>query len=85
MLSKYDHNNNVVLTVDYDDGFIAYLNGVEILRRNIGTKGDFQPYTATAKGEHGASMDAGHNRRAAIETIILDCCDFMTRGISTYN
>lgn len=67
-----DHNNNVVLTVDYDDGFIAYLNGVEILRRNIGTKGDFQPYTATAKGEHGASMDAGHNRRAAIETIILD-------------
>ncbi len=36
-----------VLHADYDDAFIAYLNGVEIARANIGVKGDFQPYNAT--------------------------------------
>jgi hypothetical protein len=30
---------NVVLHVDFDDGFVAYLNGVEIARENIGTVG----------------------------------------------
>ena len=35
-----DDINNVVMAmlhVDYDDGFVAYLNGVEIARANIGT------------------------------------------------
>ncbi|MEN8247778.1 MAG: CotH kinase family protein [Bacteroidota bacterium] len=27
----------IVLHVDYDDGYIAYLNGVEVARRNLGT------------------------------------------------
>ncbi|MDC3255373.1 lamin tail domain-containing protein [bacterium] len=68
-----DHEtSDVVLTVDYDDGFIAYLNGTEIVRRNLGTKGKFQPYTATAEGEHSASMDAGGNRPASIEVFALD-------------
>ena len=31
-----------VLLMDYDDGFVAYLNGVEIARANIGTAG-FRP------------------------------------------
>jgi len=30
---------NVRLTVDYDDGFVAYLNGEEIVRRGIGEPG----------------------------------------------
>lgn len=30
---------DAVLHVDYDDGFIAYLNGVEIARSNMGAKG----------------------------------------------
>lgn len=35
-----------VLSVDYDDGFVAYLNGTEIARANI--TGAFPPYTQSA-------------------------------------
>lgn len=35
-----------VLSVDYDDGFIAYLNGTEIARANI--TGEYPPYTQNA-------------------------------------
>ncbi|MFZ7144694.1 MAG: lamin tail domain-containing protein, partial [Bacteroidota bacterium] len=30
---------NAILNIDYDDGFVAYLNGVEIARANIGIQG----------------------------------------------
>ena len=33
-----------VLHVDYDDGFVAYLNGVEIARENIGAPGERPVY-----------------------------------------
>jgi hypothetical protein len=35
-----------VLSVDYDDGFVAYLNGMEIARANMDGKGAFPPYTS---------------------------------------
>ena len=38
----------VVLHVDYDDAFVAYLNGVEITRANIGTVNVPPPYNASA-------------------------------------
>ena len=31
----------VQLLIDYDDGFVAYLNGVEVARRNLGAPGAF--------------------------------------------
>ena len=31
--------SNLVLQIDYDDGFVAYLNGTEIARRGLGTAG----------------------------------------------
>ena len=37
-----------VLHVDYDDAFVAYLNGVEITRANIGTVNVPPPYNASA-------------------------------------
>lgn len=37
---------NAVLSVDYDDGFVAYLNGTEIARANMA--GAFPPYTQAA-------------------------------------
>jgi len=39
-----------VLSVDYDDGFVAYLNGTEIARANMDGKGDFPPYTSNSSG-----------------------------------
>lgn len=57
--------NNVALQVDYDDGFVAYLNGTEIARANIsGEPG----WNTLAAGNHEATMYSG----GAPETIQLD-------------
>ncbi len=47
------------LIVDYDDGFVAYLNGVEIGRRNLGTTGIPVPYNEYAILDHEAVLYAG--------------------------
>lgn len=39
---------SLVLHVDYDDGFVAYLNGIEIARANIGTAGVPPAYNESA-------------------------------------
>ena len=45
-----DLNNitSAMLHVDYDDGFVAYLNGIEIARRNLGTSGIVPAYDQPA-------------------------------------
>ncbi|MCF8380069.1 MAG: CotH kinase family protein [Bacteroidales bacterium] len=45
-----------ILHADYDDAFIAYLNGVEIARSNIGIPGELTPYNETAISNHEAKM-----------------------------
>ncbi|MEW6156459.1 MAG: right-handed parallel beta-helix repeat-containing protein [Verrucomicrobiota bacterium] len=48
------------LTVDFDDGFVAWLDGVEIMRINApGSSEQHVPFDATATGAHEAS--AGEN------------------------
>lgn len=49
----------ILLHVDYDDGFVAYLNDVEIARAMIGTPGDHPPYDQPTAGEHEALMYQG--------------------------
>ncbi len=44
------------LLIDYDDGFVAYLNGVEIARANIGVYGDTPSYDEFTYEEHEATM-----------------------------
>ena len=48
--------NNLALTADYDDGFIVYLNGVEVLRQNGGDPAvDIDPpFDFTASAQHDA-------------------------------
>ena len=53
---------NVVLAqlhVDYDDAFVAYLNGVEIARANIGIPGVPPLYNELANSSHEAQMYQG--------------------------
>lgn len=45
--------------IDYDDGFIAYLNGVEIARENMGAAGTPAAYNQLALGLHEATMYQG--------------------------
>ena len=45
---------------DYDDGFVVYINGVEIARSfNMGTPGTAVPYDQTTEGDHEAVMYQG--------------------------
>ncbi|HEX8546822.1 MAG TPA: CotH kinase family protein [Cytophagaceae bacterium] len=48
---------NAILDIDYDDGFIAYLNGVEIARDNV--SGKSPTFWTTANSEHEADMYKG--------------------------
>jgi len=38
----------MLLHVDYDDGFVAYINGTEVARTNLGTGNTMVPYNQTA-------------------------------------
>lgn len=48
-----------VLTMDYDDAFVVYLNGVEIARANIGVTGTPPPFNTPAFKEHEALLYQG--------------------------
>ncbi len=48
----------VVLNMDYDDAFVAYLNGIEI-GRSDGLTGDFPETTQTSSNNHEAKMYSG--------------------------
>jgi hypothetical protein len=38
--------SDLILKLDYDDAFVAYINGVEVARANIGTPGTPEPFDA---------------------------------------
>ncbi|MFC1601650.1 lamin tail domain-containing protein [Candidatus Sumerlaeota bacterium] len=46
---------SLTLSIDYDDGFIAYINGTEVARRQMGNPGQFYAYNAAA-GNHEAGV-----------------------------
>ena len=48
---------SAVLDIDYDDGFVAYLNGTEIARANM--EGTAPAYSATAEAQHEALLYQG--------------------------
>ena len=37
-----------ILNMDFDDGFVAWINGVEIARSNLGSVGDIPAYNTAA-------------------------------------
>ncbi|MCW0483757.1 CotH kinase family protein [Gaoshiqia sediminis] len=49
----------MVLSMDYDDGFVAYLNGTEIARANLGTSGVAPAFDALATVDHEANIYQG--------------------------
>jgi hypothetical protein len=49
----------LVLSIDYDDGFVAYVNGHEIARANLGTTGEIIPFDRTTDIDHEAVMYSG--------------------------
>ena len=50
----------MLLNIDYDDGFIAFINDVEVARSNLGSVvGDHPPYNQFAEDQHEAMMYQG--------------------------
>lgn len=54
ILSHPEQIKQIALHMDYDDGFVAYLNGVEIARANMEGTGSFPRFDAMASVEHEA-------------------------------
>jgi hypothetical protein len=50
---------SLVLEIDYDDGFAAYLNGTEVARRNLGAAGEEFDFNRAAPGAHEATAGGG--------------------------
>ena len=59
MLDNLAAIEEAVFAMDYDDGYVAYLNGVEIARGNCGNPGDFVAWNATLTGDQEAVLYSG--------------------------
>lgn len=49
----------LILHMDYDDGFVAYLNGQEIARANMDDRGQYPIFSSLATNQHEASIYQG--------------------------
>ena len=57
------------LNVDWDDGFVAYLNGVEVARSYLGTIGSFVPFYEPASANHEAGTPISFDISAFLSLI----------------
>lgn len=53
----YDDINGLILNIDYDDGFVAYLNGIEVARANV--EGFPPAYDEGTPTDHEGNMLSG--------------------------
>ena len=76
--------SSAVLSADYDDGFVAYLNGHEIGRSyNLSEPGTFVPYDETTTYDHEASLyNGGLQESFMLDSLELD--SFLTNGENVF-
>ncbi|MFC1502125.1 CotH kinase family protein [bacterium] len=61
----------VLVHMDYDDAFVAYINEIEVARSNIGQPGKQPPYNRSADSPHEAQMYQG----GLPELFIIENCE----------
>lgn len=72
LLSK-DLIASLILDMDFDDGFVAYLNGTELARFNMGAEGSTTTWNQSADALHEASVYMGWEPdRFLLEESVLD-------------
>ena len=76
--------SSAVLSADYDDGFVAYLNGHEIGRSyNLSEPGTFVPYDETTTYDHEASLyNGGLPESFMLDSLELD--SLLTNGENVF-
>lgn len=64
-----------VLNIDFDDGFVAYINDVEVARVGVGTVGDHPAYNQAAYELHEATMYQGQDPEYFFisKDVLVDC------------
>ena len=78
-----------VFNMDYDDGFVAYLNGVEIARINCGTPGNIPAWNAIALASHEAVLyqnqypDSTHLNLADLRKLLVNGTNVL--AVETHN
>ncbi len=78
-LTNIQDIEELVLSIDYDDGFAAYINGHEIARSNLGTVSPVPYNQMTGSLLHEAAMYAGGYPESYI---ISDPLTFLVEGIN---
>ena len=58
-LEDLDAMDSALFFMDYDDGFVAYLNGIEIARGNAGEQGEFIAWNQILQIDHEAVLYSG--------------------------
>jgi hypothetical protein len=71
--------SELVLSIDYDDGFVAYVNGHEIARSNLGLAGSAVAYNQSASSSREATMYSGGTPE---NYIITDPGTFLVEGVN---
>lgn len=72
-LSSTDIIAALILDMDFDDGFVAYLNGTEVARFNLGDPGSTTTWDQASDGLHEASLYQGLNPdRFLLDGSLLD-------------
>jgi hypothetical protein len=59
ILSEVSAISRLILSIDFDDGFVAYINGHEIARVNLGVTGQITPYNQPATSAREAYLWQG--------------------------
>jgi hypothetical protein len=57
--SDFANLGRLVLSVDFDDGFVAYINGHEVARSNLGSPGEYIAFDTPADGNREAVLYSG--------------------------
>ncbi|MDX1701495.1 MAG: lamin tail domain-containing protein, partial [Melioribacteraceae bacterium] len=76
-ISDVENVTNLMFNIDFDDGYVAYINGYEISRENLGEKGEFIPYFRAADNYKEANLYQGYNLEAIN---IEDYSSFLLNG-----
>ncbi|PZX12408.1 putative secreted protein (Por secretion system target) [Breznakibacter xylanolyticus] len=66
VISAAEQVKQLVLHIDYDDGFVAYINGIEVARANLGTVGSTVAYNAMAINHEALMYNGGQPQRFII-------------------
>ena len=78
-----------VFNMDYDDGYVAYLNGVEIARRNLGVPGVIPSWNLAANVDYEALLyqnkypDSIHFDTQALRSLLVQGTNVLT--VETHN